>query len=141
MKNQCVELENIKYQTMLLNSNSNIVSSSIDTVNIDDILNKEILCNRKMQWNKLNNGNKISLLKSFASSYCVENTYGKEIENILIAFLMVSLERKRINKIKDIVYDCKNSIIKGIPDLSFDPIKNRFTLRRANKKKVTLKKR
>ena len=141
MKDECIELENIKYQTMLLNSNSNIVSDTIDTKNIDDLLNQEILCNRKMPWNKLNKSDKITLLKAFATTYCEKKIYDKDIEKVLIDFLMVSLERKRITKIKDIVYDCKTSVIKDIPNLSFDSTKNKFTLRNNNKKKTTQKKR
>jgi hypothetical protein len=139
MSNDCIELENIKYQTMLLNSNSNIVSVTTDTKNIDEILNQEMESNKKMQWNKLNKSNKLVLLKSFSSDHCKDKNYNKEIEDILIDFLTVSLERKRITKIKDIIYDTKSGVIKDIPNLSFDPIKNKFTLR-CNKKNITQKK-
>ena len=41
MSNECIELENIKYQTMLLNGNSKITSNNANTGNIDLFLEKE----------------------------------------------------------------------------------------------------
>ena len=38
MSEECQELKNIKYQTMLLNSNSKIVSPKKNSENLDDLL-------------------------------------------------------------------------------------------------------
>ena len=49
-----IELKNIKYQTMLLNSKNNnlLPSQNINIVNIDDYLDKEIESNNKNYKNK-----------------------------------------------------------------------------------------
>ena len=41
MSEECQELKNIKYQTMLLKSNSKIVSTKKNSENLDDFLQKE----------------------------------------------------------------------------------------------------
>ena len=41
MSEDCMELQNIEYQTMLLNSNSKVTSNKEDTLNIDGFLEKE----------------------------------------------------------------------------------------------------
>ena len=59
MTDECVELQNIKYQTMLLNSNSKVDSQTINTVNIDFLLEKENNENKKKPWSKLGTSTKI----------------------------------------------------------------------------------
>ena len=140
MKTECIELENIKYQTMLLNSNAQIDSDKKNTLNINDILDNEIENNKHKPWNKLAKNIKIKLLKNYADEYCKEKKYAENIKKNLIAYFLKSLERKKLSKVKDIIYDCENNIIKSIPALSYDNIKNKFTLRNnPDKKKTSIK--
>ena len=140
MKTECIELENIKYQTMLLNSNGQIDSDKKNTLNINDILDNEIENNKHKPWNKLAKNIKIKLLKNYADEYCKEKKYAENIKKNLIAYFLKSLERKKLSKVKDIIYDCENNIIKSIPALSYDNIKNKFTLRNnPDKKKTSIK--
>ena len=140
MKTECIELENIKYQTMLLHSNSTIDSDKSNTQNIDNILDNEIKSNKNKPWNKLAKNIKIKLLKEYSQIFCLEKKYNDAIKKTLIAYLIKSLERKKLTKVKEIVYDCENNVIKSIPSLSYDTIKNKFTLRSvSDKKKSTIK--
>ena len=41
MSEECQELKNIKYQTMLLNNNSKIISTKANSDNLDEFLKKE----------------------------------------------------------------------------------------------------
>ncbi len=140
MKTDCIELENIKYQTMLLNSNSKIDSNKTDNTNINIILENEIKANKHKPWNKLAKNVKIKLLKDFSELYCNEKKYNDVIKKTLIVYLLKCLERKKLTKVKEIIYDSSNNHIKSIPLLAFDSIKNKFTLRNQNdKKKNTIK--
>ena len=53
MSEECLELKNIKYQTMLLNNNSNIVSLQQNSINLEEFLEKEKKSNKKKPWSKL----------------------------------------------------------------------------------------
>ena len=65
---ECVELKNINYQTMLLNSNTQIDSNKKNSENLNDFLEKEKILNEK-PWNKLCKGNKIQKLNDYINSY------------------------------------------------------------------------
>lgn len=139
MINECVELENIKYQTMLLNGNSNIISDKTNTLNIDNILDNEIINNNKKPWNKLGHNIKVTLLKSYAKEYCKKNNLNDDIKKELIKYFLKCLERKKLTKIKEVLYDQDNNIIRNIPNLLFDASKYKFTLKASNNKKTKRK--
>tara|TARA_B000000557_G_C20593662_1_gene366658 strand:- start:111 stop:542 length:432 start_codon:yes stop_codon:yes gene_type:complete len=140
MKTECIELENIKYQTMLLNGNSKIDSNKTNNANINDILENEMKANKHKPWNKLAKNVKIKLLKDFSETYCDEKKYNETIKKNLINYLLKCLERKKLTKVKEIIYDSSSNNIKSIPMLTFDNIKNKFTLRsQSEKKKNTIK--
>ena len=51
-KEECLELKNIKYQTMLLNNNTKIYETTPNTNNIEKFLEKELEANNNKQWTK-----------------------------------------------------------------------------------------
>ena len=69
MGDACIELKNIKYQTMLLNSNSKVDSQINNTENLDSILEKESIENRKKPWSKLGTSVKIRKINQFTTHY------------------------------------------------------------------------
>ena len=139
MSNECIELENIKYQTMLLNGNSNIISDKKNTLDIDNILDNEIINNNKKPWNKLGHNIKVMLLKSYAKDYCKKNNLNDDTKKELIKYFLKCLERKKLTKIKEVLYDQDNNIIRNIPNLFFDASKYKFTLKTSNNKKTKKK--
>jgi hypothetical protein len=135
---ECVELKNIKYKTMLQHNKaiqSNIPSSN----NIAMFLEKEQTINSKKPWSRLQKSSKMEKLKSFASEYSKVKELTPDQSIILYDFLISSLEKKKLQRTKDIVYDSKNGIVKSIPGLLINKTTNKFTLKRVDKKKDTLK--
>ena len=53
MTDDCVDLKNIKYQTMLLNGNSKIDSDKQDTPDLSVLLSQENTKNKLKPWSKL----------------------------------------------------------------------------------------
>ena len=72
MSEVCQELQNIKYQTMLLNHNSKIYESTPNTENIEVFLKNEKESNKNKPWSKLSKASKLKKITEYAS------TYGKE---------------------------------------------------------------
>jgi hypothetical protein len=138
---ECIELKNIKYKTMLINGvtlNESKTSQSID--NLDKFLENEKNNNVNEPWCKLNKTIKIKKLMDY-----VENEYSKknnldtsECEN-LINFFKDCLDRKKLQRIKDVVYDKDNGTIKDIPSLSYVKASRHFTLKNTEKRISTLK--
>lgn len=139
MSDECQELKNIKYQTMLLNSNSKIVSNKKNSDNLDEILRKETVNNRKKPWSKLGRSTKINKFKEFVEEYSKEHSLSENEKKQLIDYLSKSLDRKKLQRVKDLAYDTKMQKIKAIPGLIFNKVKRKFTIRRVDKKRTTLK--
>jgi len=135
-----MELQNIKYQTMLLNGNSKVTSNKVDSGNIDMFLEKERAVNQDKPWNKLGKNQKIQKITQYINKCTQEHKCTKEEKAELRLYLIKCLERKKLQRVKDVVYDSKAGIIKNIPGLSFDKIKRKFTLKKVDKKKSSLSK-
>tara|TARA_B110000046_G_scaffold184863_1_gene224604 strand:+ start:14823 stop:15356 length:534 start_codon:yes stop_codon:yes gene_type:complete len=139
MTDECLELQNIEYQTMLLNSNNKIVSTKKDTDNIDHFLDNEMQNSYNKPWNKLSNHIKTKMFYDFVETNSIENKYDNKTKLELLKYLKKCTERKKLLKIKDVVYDKENGVIKSIPTLLFDAVRQRFTLKVVDRKKTSLK--
>ena len=142
MSDECLELKNIKYQTMLLNSNSKTKTGSGPTqvaniTNIENFLEKEKELNKKKPWSKLGKASKLKRINEYIIKYAKENTLTEALVKQLRVYLLNSLDRKKLSRQKDVIYDMKTNKIKSIPGLVFN--KNKFTLKRSDKKTSTLK--
>ena len=137
MSDECVELKNIKYQTMLLNGNHKIDSNAKNSDNLLDFLNKESELNTLKPWNKLGKGTKIKKLYEYVNKYSIDHKLSQSKQESLKEYLLKCLDRKKLQRVKDITYDKNNGMIKNIPGLLFQ--KNKFTIKRTDKKNNTLK--
>ena len=139
MSEECQELKNIKYQTMLLNSNSKITSSKKNSANLDDFLQKEKAQNKSKPWSKLGRSTKLKKIDEFVKQFAIEKKITDDKKKNLHSYLNTSLDRKKLQRVKDVNYDVKTGRIKAIPGLTYNNKKQKFTLRRVDKKKSTLK--
>jgi len=140
MTDECQELKNIKYQTMLLNgNNSKIDSNKQNTANLEDFLEKENASNKKQTWSKLGRSTKLKKIELFVNEFSEEHKLSIKEKMQLSKYLISCLHKKKLQRVKDVVYDVKNEKIKAIPGLKFNKIKKKFTLRNLDKKKSTLK--
>jgi hypothetical protein len=137
---ECVELKNIKYKTMLLSGNPVIETKiSTDQTNIDKFLEEEKNINKNGPWCKLDKTIKIQKIIAFAEIYKKENNLEHEEEIILIKFLKDCLDRKKLQRVKDVNYDKIEGIIKSIPILSYNKPMRHFTLKNLDKRVSTSK--
>ena len=132
-EDECLELKNIKYQTMLMNKKPSPIKLENDNIDIESFLRKEKQQTSRKPWSKLEKTIKRRKLAIFAEAY---NTKRKEA---LKQYLFQCLERKKLQRTKDVIYDSKSGKIKQIPGLSFNKNTNKYTLRRVDKKVSTLK--
>jgi len=134
-----MELKNIKYQTMLLNNNSKIFETKPNISNIEKFLRDEKEANKNKPWSKLSKGTKIKLITNFSDEYQLKNKITDEQKKDLIKYLKLCLERKKLNKKQDISYDKENFKIISIQNLTYNKVKNRFTLKKNDKRVSSLK--
>lgn len=140
INNECHELKNIKYKSMLLNGAPlKETKSSNDLSNLDKFLENEKNTNVNEPWCKLNKTVKNKKLIEFVDAYKTNNNLSKEEENLLLAFFKDCLDRKKLQRVKDVIYDKDMGIIKDIPALYFVKENKHFTLKNLDKRVSTLK--
>lgn len=140
INNECHELKNIKYKSMLLNGAPlQETKSSNDLSNLDKFLENEKNTNVNEPWCKLNKTVKNKKLIEFVDTYKTNNNLSQEEENLLLTFFKDCLERKKLQRVKDVIYDKDIGIIKDIPALHFVKENKHFTLKNLDKRVSTLK--
>jgi len=137
---ECITLKNIKYKTMLMNGKQIQETKSEDNLNsLDKFLENEKKVNVNEPWCKLNKAEKIKKLNVFAQSYKKDNNLSEEEFELLINFLKETVDRKKLNKAKDVIWDKTTGNIKDIPCLVYIKTTRHFTLKNIDKRVSTLK--
>jgi hypothetical protein len=103
----------------------------------DSILENEKQKNKSDSWNKLDKTVKIQKLHAFAEKHGRENGYpAKEVKNLKV-FFVDCLNKAKLQKTKDVVYDKETGEITAIPALFFNSITHNFTLKIMDSKRVS----
>jgi len=118
-------------------NNQSQYSSAMNEIKIDSILENEKEQNKTETWNKLDNTVKMEKLVSFAHRYATENCHMNNDVDSLIHFFNDCLQRKKLHKKKDLVYDKETYEIKSIPSLHFNSSNQKFTLKHSDTKRIS----
>lgn len=137
---ECQELKNIKYKTMLLTGIPlNETKSSNDLYNLDKFLEAEKINNSNEPWCKLNKTIKTKKLLEFVDIYCKDKNLHEDESKLMISFLKDCLDKKKLSRVKDVLYDKDKGIVKDIPALTYTKSNKHFTLKNLDKRVSTLK--
>ena len=125
--------EAAKYKNIITNTET--TESSYNA--IDNILENEKINNKNEAWNKLDKTVKIQKLHIFAEKYGKDNTLPiKEIKHLKL-FFNESLNKNKLQKTKDVIYDKEKGVVQSIPSLTFNPTNRNFTLKNLDAKHVS----
>ncbi len=136
---ECIELKNIKYKTMLLSPHTEAIKTQENIDNLDELIKKDKINSEKLPWSKLNKTMKISKINDFVINYSKENKMNEKEKEDLQKLLQDSLNKKLLQKAKDVVYDKSDGVIKTIPNLLFNKISGKHTIKNNEKKVSALK--
>ena len=138
--NECQELKNIKYKTMLLSGVPiKETKSSNDLSNLEKFLENEQNNNKNDPWCKLDKTIKTKKLIEYVTLYKAENKLDEEESELLISFFKDCLDRKKFQRVKDVIYDKATGLIKEIPALSYTKATKHFTLKNIDQRVSTQK--
>ena len=118
-------------------------STSVDNTEIENysamdiLLEKEKIHNKSETWNKLNKTIKIQKLHIFAEKYGKDNTLPVKDIKSLKMFFIDSLNKNKLQKTKDVVYDKEKGVIQSIPALHFHTTNRAFTLKILDTKRIS----
>lgn len=104
---------------------------------LEDLLETEKQNNKLEAWNKLDKTSRVQKLHAFAEKYGREHGLPvKEIKNLKVFFTQ-SLDKGKLNRAKDVVYDRELREVKSVPALHFNNDSRAFTLRNLDDKRVS----
>jgi hypothetical protein len=139
-QSDCNELKTLKYKSMILNGVPWPESkSSTDLANLDKFLENEKITNSNEPWSKLDKTAKIKKLAIFAENYKNNNNLSEDEYQQLVAFFRDCLDKKKLQRVKDVNYNKETGEIKDIPALHFNKPTNHFTLKNIDKRVSTLR--
>lgn len=146
----CKELLNINYKNMLLNPNNNTFIKSEQQTNVTTSLeqfleNKNEKKNEPIKiksWSQLNKMEKINKINKYVDSITHEYKLNEKNVQELKQYLKVCLNRKLLQRVKDVQYDKNEGVIKKINGLQLktnNTKDKKFTLKHCDRKDSTLK--
>lgn len=134
------ELNNMKYKTLLLNgTSSQDIKNNTHVTKLDSFLENEKQNSTNEPWCKLNKTIKTKKLEEFVVLYEEKHNLNKEESSLLLSFLKDCIDRKKLQKVKDVLYDKENGVIQDIPGLHYIKSNKHFTLKNIDKRVSTLK--
>lgn len=142
MTEQCNELKNIKYKSMLLSGSNNTMNAPRTTNkcsinNLDAFLEAEKARNKKESWSRLDKTVKLKKLYEWAEVRCKEKKWSDATFKQLKIYLKYCMDKKRLQRVKDVVYNKDTCKIENVPNLQFN--NRKFTLKRNDRRQSTLK--
>ena len=131
------ELNSIKFKSNLKSYNS-CTKLEDELNNLDNFLEEEKKNVSNETWGKMDKNEKIKKIMELAQLYMIEKKLDQEQFDKLVTYLTDCIEKKRLNKTKDVVFDKKTGIIKSIPGLMVNK-QNNFTIKNLDSKTSTIK--
>jgi hypothetical protein len=112
-------------------------SSKFSLNTVDKLLESEVQRNKAETWNKLDNTMKLQLLHQFADKYTSEQSLNPSMTVALKQFFANCLEKNKLQKSKDVVYNKTTQTITSVPALYLNTTNQNFTLRIMDAKRVS----
>lgn len=135
---ECQKLKHIKFKHMLLKDTTPHTPVS-KKANIDLFLEKEMNLNKHESWNKIDKTGKIKLLTDYVNLSAVNFSLNEKEIAEFKNYLIDSLDKKKLQHVKDVQYDNQNGKIILIPNLHFNTASRKFTFKRNEKRASTVK--
>lgn len=104
---------------------------------IHDMLENEKQINSSESWAKLDKTVKTAKLEEYAERYGIENNYSETMKTNLKLFFVDCLNKGKLHKTKDVLYNKDQGIITGIPSLYFNNTSKAFTLKIIDPKRIS----
>ena len=112
--------------------------SSINKIN--NILDNEKIPLSNRCWGKLSKKEKYEKLLAYSESYCKKNNCDEIIKQMLINYLKQALDRKKLNKKTYFKFNKETQEVEEVFNLLYHKVNKRFTIKKQEQQKKTIKK-
>ena len=111
--------------------------SGVSLNTMDSMLEKETNRNKTDSWNRLDKTIKLRKLNAYAEIYGREHALSSKDVKLMQSFFIESLEKNKLQRTKEVIYDKDTHEIRSIPALHYNAINRHFTLRITDTKRVS----
>jgi hypothetical protein len=126
-----------KQNRFKVSTNENNIVNEMNFTALDNFLENEKKQNKIDAWNKIDKTVKIQKLNNFADRYGRDNILPVKEVKMLKMFFIDSLEKGKLQKTKQVIYNKDTNEITGIPALFFNTISRNFTLKILDSKRIS----
>lgn len=137
IKKENSQMKALKYKNIGIQWTNRKNTTSLS--NLEAMLETERIENDNENWSKLSKTIKIKKLLIYAEKYKNENNLSEEDYEKLISFFKDCLDKKKLQRVKDVDYNRETGEIMNISALIHNKTSNHFTLKNVNKKVLTHK--
>lgn len=141
-QDECMEWKHIKYKSMIQNGvsvESTSVKNNAESLNnLERFLDESIDPTKSEKWNKMDRTTKLNKLNLFTLKYKDDHNLSEEEYDILKNYLKDCLEKKKLARVKDVVYDSDKHMLVSIPGLHFNKMSKKFTIKNGDTKKSVI---
>ncbi len=137
---ECDALKQIQYKTMIQNGVQTSMKHdalaevrNMDT--LEKFLDESTETSKTERWNRLDLTIKLQKVKEFISVYKEENKHTDEEADALFRYLKDCLDKKKLTRVKDVVYDNDQDKLVSIPGLQYNKTSKKYTIKNADSKK------
>ena len=137
----CKEYNSLKYKTMIMTGTNIEPTLDSNEEKINMFLNMDMEKNKKGVWSKLSKTEKVKKIKNYIKTVLAKEHNLTETE-LLNAnkFFSLWMDRKKLSKNNELLYNQDVGLIEGIEGLSFNVETRKFTINSIEKpKKKTVK--
>lgn len=136
-KNDDSLLKSAKYKAVVTSSQNFEQQEETNFQVLNQLLEKEKNTNKSDTWNKLDKTVKLQKLHAFSEKYGKDNSLPvKDIKGLKM-FFNDSLEKNKLQKAKDVVYNKDTGLVTSIPSLFFNISNRAFTLKMMDSKRIS----
>tara|TARA_X000000368_G_C23057484_1_gene724692 strand:- start:6138 stop:6770 length:633 start_codon:yes stop_codon:yes gene_type:complete len=142
INDDCQELKNIEYKTLLLNGTNlcpKLKTNNCSSTELETMISNDVQVKKNESWNKLDKTQKSLHINKFCLKLKLEYNLSQDEFNETLKYLNKCIERKFLNKAKDIIYDKENNQIINIPNFIFLNDTRKFYLKKDDKHVSTVK--
>lgn len=131
---ECQELKNIKYQTMLQNSKNNVllknITDDLSNCNLFNNINENDDNNLNISWNKLDKSKKMKKINEYIEQISKKYKLSQNEIETLKSYLSSIIDKKFLSRNRDVNYVKESGKLEDIPNLTFNNTTRKFNYKK-----------
>lgn len=140
---ECDALKQIQYKTMIQNGvqtsmKHDAVAEVRNMDTLEKFLDESTETSKTERWNRLDLTMKLHKVREYISRYKEENSLSDGEADALFKYLKDCLDKKKLTRVKDVIYDNDEDKLVSIPGLQYNKVSKKYTIKNTDSKKSSV---